>query len=169
VLDLSRIETGKLEVSMEKVYLKDVLGQCVALISPLLDERHLKFTDEASNKGYAVFADFTRLKQVLINLLSNAVKYNCENGTIKLDCEVVDSGYLRILVTDTGEGISKDNISKLYSSFERLNAETNVEGSGIGLVITKNLIELMGGSIGVDSVPGKGSIFWVDIELFIGV
>ena len=165
VLDLAKIESGKLEVSVEIVHIDDLLQQCIALISAQAEARQLKLVDHISCHGYMVKADFTRLKQVLLNLLSNAVKYNHEQGSITLDCEIIDESRIRIRVTDTGEGLTKKEIAKLFTSFERLNAENNVEGTGIGLVISKHLIELMGGTIGVESTPGVGSTFWIEAKL----
>lgn len=165
VLDLAKIETGKLEISMEEVNIDDVLLQCVSLIQPLAETRQLKLTDNISGKSYKVNADFTRLKQVLLNLLSNAVKYNRENGRVLLDSKVIDGQKLRIAITDSGEGLSDKDITLLFTPFERLNTENNIEGTGIGLVITKNLLELMGGTIGVESTPGEGSTFWIELRL----
>ena len=166
LLDLVEIEAGKLDVSMGKVQLSEVLKQCMALMQPITASRQVKQIDNVSDKGYILHADFFRLKQAFINLLSNAVKYNRENGTIIIDSEVIDEQRLRINITDTGEGIAKEDVSKLFTSFERLNTEFNVEGAGIGLIITKNIIELMDGKIGVDSILGEGSTFWVELGLF---
>jgi len=165
VLDLARIESGKLEVSMEAVIVDDVLQQCFALIGPQVEANQIELIDNVCGKGYAVQADYTRFKQVLLNLLSNAVKYNCEQGRITLDSEIIDSRVLRICITDTGTGLSEKEKLQLFLPFERLNVDDNVEGTGIGLVITKHLIELMGGSIGVESTAGEGSTFWVEIAL----
>jgi len=165
VLDLAKIESGKLEVSVEKVHIDDLLHQCIALVSAQVEARQLKIVDHISCNGYMVKADFTRLKQVLLNLLSNAVKYNHAQGRITLDCEIIDESRIRIRVTDTGEGLTEKEIAKLFTSFERLNTENNVEGTGIGLVISKHLIELMGGTIGVESTPGEGSTFWIEAKL----
>lgn len=118
-----------------------------------------------SEKGYRVQADFFRLKQVLLNLLSNAVKYNSEQGRITIDAETIDKKRLRISVADTGGGLTEDEITKLFTTFERLNTKNNVEGVGIGLVIAQRLTKLMGGSIGVESSPGEGCRFWVELEL----
>ena len=136
------------------------------MIAGQAKERQLKVIDQISCKGYSVIADYTRLKQVVLNLLSNAVKYNHEQGCITLSCDVSEKQRLRINVTDTGDGLTEQEITKLFTSFERLNAVNNVEGTGIGLVITKHLIELMGGAIGVESTPGQGATFWVEVALF---
>lgn len=165
VLDVAKIESGKLELSMELVQVDDVLQQCISLIKPQVDAHKLNLIDHISGKGYAIQADFTRAKQVFLNLLSNAVKYNRENGSITLESKVVDKQRLHISIIDTGNGLSDKDIGKLFMPFERLGAEKNVEGTGIGLTITKHLVELMDGSIGVESTPGKGSTFWLEFAL----
>jgi len=165
VLDLSKIESGRLDVTMEKVVISNLLPQCLVLIEPALKAQQVKLVNNMSHTDYSVQADFTRFKQVLLNLLSNAIKYNSTQGCITIDSELIDKQRLRICVSDTGDGLTKEQIDKLFTSFERLNPKLNVEGTGIGLVITKKLIELMGGSIGVDSVPSKGSTFWVELRL----
>lgn len=165
VLDLAKIESGKLEISMEEVHIDDLLQQCLPLIKPQAKAHQVELTNNINKKGYVVQADFTRLKQVLVNLLSNAVKYNRKQGHITLDSKIVNKQRLQICVTDSGFGLTGEDISKLFTPFERLNAKTNVEGTGIGLVITKNLIEHMGGSIFVESTPGEGSSFCVELNL----
>ena len=165
VLDLAKIESGKLEVSIEDIQLENVIQQCLQLIKPQAEARHIEVLNKVSEKHYTVQADITRLKQVILNLLSNAVKYNSENGKIILESSQTDSHCLRLCVTDTGKGLNDDEISKLFSSFERLDAVDNVEGTGIGLVITKHLIELMNGTIGIESTKGKGSTFWIELPL----
>ena len=165
VLDLAKIESGKLEISMEKVHIDDLMTQCTTLIGVQAKAHQVELIDHISNRGYTVMADFTRLKQVVLNLLSNAVKYNRKQGSVTLSSKISDEQSLRIHVTDTGDGLTEKEIKKLFTSFERLNAVNNVEGTGIGLVITKHLIELMGGTIGVESTPGEGSTFWVEVKL----
>ena len=165
VLDLAKIESGKMDVVMEKADLDDVLEQSLALIKPLAAKRHIELTDLLSGQGHIVHADKVRLKQVLVNILSNAVKFNRENGKIIIKGERVDEKCLRIGIIDSGAGIPKQNIDKLFNSFERLDAKNNVEGSGIGLVISMNLMEMMNGTIKVESTLGEGSTFWVEIAL----
>lgn len=165
VLDLSTIESGKLEITMEAVPVDAVLKECIALINIQAKERQLNIVDHVSSMGHIVYADFTRLKQVLLNLLSNAVKYNSNSGSITLSSKVINNHFLRICIADTGNGLSKNSLSKLFTPFERLDVN-GVDGVGIGLVISKYLTEMMGGSIGVDSEQGKGSVFWIEIELF---
>jgi len=164
VLDLAKIESGKLDMTLQTVVVDDIMQQCFSLIQPLATSHHVELIDNGSG-GYKVLADEVRLKQVLVNLLSNAVKYNCDHGQITVGSEVTNDRHLRIRVTDTGEGLSKDNINKLFRPFERLNKEVDIEGAGIGLVITKHLVELMGGEIGVESQLEKGSTFWVELAL----
>jgi len=165
ILDLSRIESGNLDVLLENVNLTDVIQESVTLIQPLLREKHIELLEHISRKRYIVQANPVRLKQVFVNLLSNAVKYNRENGKITLKSELVSEQYLRVSITDTGKGLTEDEIKKLFTPFERLNVEKNVEGTGIGLVITKHLVELMGGHIGVKSNPGESCTFWIDLVL----
>lgn len=164
ILDLNKIESGHLEISMEEVSVDDVLRQCLPLIQTQANERHIELVDHLSNQGHIVYADLKRLKQVLVNLLSNAVKYNQTHGRITLDSEVIDKKRLRIQIIDTGEGLTEKDITKLFVPFERLKNKHKVEGTGIGLTISKNIVELMGGNIGVDSEPGNGSTFWVELS-----
>lgn len=165
VLDLNKIETGNLDVYFEDVAVDEVLQQCISLIQPQAEARHLELINNVVGKDYIVCADLMRFKQVLLNILSNAIKYNDEHGSITLDSEVIDEKYLRIKIIDTGDGLSEEDIAKLFVPFERLNARFNVEGTGIGLVISKNLVELMNGTVGVESKLGEGSTFWIDLPL----
>ena len=165
VLDLNIIESGKMEVLMEEVNVSDVLQQCLKIIYPRVNEEKIKLVDNVSDKGYSVRADSLRFKQVLLNLLSNAVKYNSTHGIIVIESTLLENQILRISIRDSGTGISEIDIPHLFQSFERLNQKSNVEGAGIGLVITKQLIELMTGKIGVESTLGEGSTFWVELPL----
>lgn len=165
VLDLSRIESGKLEINFKDVDLKTVINECISLIQPLADSRHLSLIDNLTDTNYKVRADAMRIKQVFLNLFSNAVKYNREHGEITIKSQVISEQTLRIAVSDTGGGLSEDDLENLFVPFQRLNEASSVEGTGIGLVITKRLVELMGGRVGADSVLGKGSNFWIDLKL----
>jgi len=167
VLDLSKIESGRMPISMENLSLNQVIEDCFTLISPLAHKREISIVDNiSSNAPFIIWADYTRFKQVMINLLSNAVKYNKVGGRVTLDVKPLPDNEIRILISDTGHGVEIDLQDKLFISFERLGAESSdVEGSGIGLVISKQLIEIMGGNIGYISEPGVGSTFWVDIHL----
>ena len=167
VLDLSKIEAGKIEVSIEDVSLQDVMVECISVAENLNENIAVKASSNClEGNPYIVRGDVTRLKQVLLNLLSNAVKYNRENGSVNVDCEEIEGHKLRISVSDTGMGIPKEKQELLFEPFNRLGAEvTEIEGTGIGLSITKRLIELMEGEIGFKSEVGVGSSFWIDVQL----
>lgn len=168
VLDLSHIESGKLKLSLKPIRLDYVIAECLAIISPLAEQRHIKIVEniitEAGN--IIVYSDATRLKQVILNLLSNAVKYNHDSGVIKLEINHMPNSTVRLAIEDTGPGLTAEQQTHLFQPFDRLGAEnSSIEGTGIGLIISRRLIEIMGGNIGVESTPGKGSIFWIDIAL----
>ncbi len=167
ILDLSSIEAGKLPISPENISLNQVLEDCFSIISPLAFKNGITIVDNITPKSVLiVWADYTRFKQVLLNLLSNGIKYNSKSGKITLSVQELPDKKLRISVSDTGTGIHPEKQLKLFMAFERLGNEGgNIEGTGIGLVICKKLIELMGGSIGFESQYGEGSTFWVDIHL----
>jgi len=167
VLDLSRIEVGHIEVSMTDIRIGDVLDECLSLIETQVDARDLTITlDYEDFVETHVRADLTRFRQVLINLLSNAIKYNKEGGAITITCSRIDDNRLRTTIADTGMGIAADAIAQVFEPFERLGAEESIiEGTGIGLTISKMLTELMNGTIGVESEIGTGSKFWVDMEI----
>lgn len=165
LLDLSRIETGHLAVQMQTVQLDAVLSQAVNITHPLMATRQISLLNDC-NGGHRVLADSTRLCQILINLLSNATKYNRCGGRISIACQRQDANRLRIAITDTGTGIAPDKLPRLFRPFERLGAEhSDVDGIGIGLALSKQLAELMGANIGVESSPGQGSTFWLDVSL----
>lgn len=174
ILDLAKIETGNIELSIDNVMLGDVLTESLLLITPLAQKRNidiqLQWNGEEielatlGEQNLAIRADFSRLKQVFLNLLSNAVKYNRENGRVTIACYEIAGEKIRIDIKDTGAGIATEQQGQLFKAFNRLGYEqTDVEGTGIGLVITKNIVELMQGSIGVTSHVGEGSCFWVEL------
>lgn len=165
VLELSKIEAGKITVSLENLSISAVLDECVPLIITMAEKRQINLITHHEDCADAVVrADHTRLKQVFLNLMSNAVKYNREGGTITIAATVVKAGTIRIAVADTGFGIAAESFDSLFQPFERLGHESSeIEGTGIGLTITRELVRLMGGEIGFDSEVGKGSTFWVDI------
>lgn len=165
VLDLSKIEAGKLDLTMQQVIVDDLMQQVIMLIQPLAKMRNINVVDEISGHEYVVLADVMRLKQVLMNLLSNAVKYNRDEGSVVISGSICDKQRLRINITDTGYGLTDDEIDKLFTSFERLDNVNNVEGAGIGLVISKHLVELMNGKIGVESRKGIDCTFWIELDL----
>jgi PAS domain S-box-containing protein len=165
ILDLAMIESGKLSMSLEPVSLSEVMLECQAMIEPLAQRRGIHMTFPTFDDPYSVRADRTRIKQVLINLLTNAIKYNQVGGSVVVDCDVSSNpGNVRVTVTDTGAGLTADKLSQLFQPFNRLGQEGNSEeGTGIGLVVSKRLVELMDGLIGVESTVGTGSVFWVEL------
>ena len=164
VLDLARVESGKIELSMEAVEVCPLVDECYAMIESLAQKRGIAMS-HTGIKNTFVWADSTRLKQALLNLLSNAVKYNREGGNIHVEVSD-DENTLRISVIDTGPGISAEKLPELFLPFNRLDAEdSNIEGTGIGLTITRRIIELMGGSVDVHSEVGVGSTFWIELPI----
>ena len=166
ILDLALIESGKLSLSLEPVSLAEVMHECETMIESQADKRGISVSFPKFSQPCFVKADRTRLKQVLINLLSNAIKYNTERGSVVLKCVESDAAHIRISVEDTGAGLAAEQIDQLFQPFNRLGQQTSTEqGTGIGLVMTKRLVELMGGAIGVESVPGRGSTFWIEMNV----
>jgi len=167
VLDLARIEAGRLTLSPEPVSVREVVRESLDLIRPIAAKVNVLLNDTAPSIPDAyVTADRSRLKQVLLNLLSNAAKYNHQGGSVTLTCETLPQGRLRIRVSDTGPGIPPDKLERLFIPFERLGAEqTAVEGTGLGLAFSKRLVEAMRGSLGVESTMGKGTTFWIELAL----
>jgi signal transduction histidine kinase/CheY-like chemotaxis protein len=164
VLDLTRIEAGKLEVNIEKVELIELIKECESLVSPLAEKRAITIHNETiSSKPEYALIDRGRLKQVLINLLSNAVKYNHEKGEIMIRLERPHRSNVHLSVIDTGIGLTAEQKALVFEPFTRLSGLNLVEGTGIGLTITKRLLEMMEARIDVESVPGKGSRFWVEL------
>jgi CheY-like chemotaxis protein len=165
ILDLALIESGKLSLSREPISLADVLSDCRGMIEPLAMKSGIGMTFPLFDDMPFVKADRTRLKQVLINLLSNAIKYNRAGGTVEVICTVSPTHRTRIGVHDTGEGLTAEKLARLFEPFNRLGRESgSEEGTGIGLVVSKRLVELMGGEIGAESTVGTGSAFWIDLQ-----
>jgi len=165
ILDLARIESGKLSLSLEPTALGEVLSECQAMIEPQAQKRGIVMTFPVPAVLQFVTADRTRLKQVLINLLSNAIKYNQPGGAVFVECSATTGERIRVCVKDTGAGLSADEVGQLFQPFNRLGQEGGgQEGTGIGLVVARQLIDLMGGIIGVESAPGSGSAFWFELN-----
>lgn len=164
VLDLARVESGQLKIELETVNLKTLIDDCFSLVRTLADEKKITLlfggvTEDAQN----VRASRRYLKQVLLNLINNAVKYNNEQGKIKVDVSLNNAQYSRVAITDSGDGIPLDKQALLFQPFERLGKEYEVEGTGVGLVVCKQLVEAMGGVIGFESHEGLGTTFWINI------
>jgi signal transduction histidine kinase/AmiR/NasT family two-component response regulator len=166
ILDLALIESGRVILSREPVSLVEVMLECRAMIEPQAQKRGIRMSFPRFEIPYYVKADRTRVKQVLINLLFNAIKYNKAEGAVAVECTLSPPDSIRISVRDTGAGLAPEQMAQLFQPFNRLGKEASAEeGTGIGLVVTKRLVELMGGSIGVDSTLGVGSVFWIELSL----
>ena len=168
LLDLAKIEAGRLELGMDAVPLNSLLRDCISLSQQLSRQRNIPIHfEEQACARFTVFADRMRLKQVLLNLISNAIKYNRPGGEVRMECVLDEhADRVRILVRDTGKGIAKDKLSSLFAPFERLGAEKDaIQGTGIGLVISRHLARMMGGDVKVTSEVNVGSEFWVELPL----
>jgi PAS domain S-box-containing protein len=164
VLDLAVIESGKVSLSKEPVSLSELMNECQSMMEPQAQARGIRMTFPLFENPVFVSADRTRLKQIILNLVSNAIKYNKEQGTVVVDCSVGGPNRVRIGVKDTGAGLPPEKLVQLFSPFNRLGQEAgSVAGTGIGLVVSKRLVELMGGVIGVESSVGMGSVFWFEL------
>jgi PAS domain S-box-containing protein len=165
VLDLAKIESGKLELLLQPVAVSEVIAECFSLLRPLANQHAVNIVNQDLD-GYQVLVDYFRFKQVVLNLLSNAIKYNKPDGKVEVSVGEVDSGRLVISVSDTGCGMEKENICHIFEPFYRINGDQSVvEGTGIGLTITRKLVEFMGGTICVESVLNVGSRFWIELPL----
>ena len=168
VLDIARIEAGRLAISPEPVPVRDIVREALDLVKPLAAERHVRLLDGGASDApdQHVLADAQRFKQVLLNFLSNAIKYNREGGTVTLSYSAPAPGRLRLEVIDTGPGIPPDGLERLFAPFERLGAEqAGIEGTGLGLALSKRLVEAMGGRLGAESTLGRGSTFWIELAV----
>jgi len=167
ILDLALIESGKATLSREPVSLAEVMLECRAMIEPQAHSREIRMTFPTFESACFVNADRTRIKQVMINLLFNAIKYNKPGGSVSVEYSLSQDS-VRINVRDTGVGLAPEQLSQLFQPFNRLGKErSTIEGTGIGLVVTKRLVELMGGTIGADSTVGVGSVFWIEMAVTV--
>jgi len=164
ILDLAVIESGQVSLSMEHVSLAEAMSECQSMMEPQAQQRGVHMTFPSFDRPIFVRADRTRLKQIVINLLSNAIKYNKEAGTVVVAYTTIAPDRIRISVTDTGAGLAPEKLAQLFQPFNRLGQEAGgVAGTGIGLIVTKRLAEMMGGVLGVESRPGAGSVFWCEL------
>ena len=164
ILDHATIESGSLSLTLEPVQLEIIILECLAMIESQAKKRDININFIPFDKTWFVSADRIRIKQVLINLLSNAVKYNRKHGTVEVRCTCT-SEHIRISIKDSGIGLPPEKVAQLFQPFNRLGQEAGAEeGTGIGLVVTKQLVELMGGSINVESIADVGSEFWVELN-----
>ena len=169
ILDLAKVESGHVPLSQEPVSLAEVMLECQGMIEPQAQQRDIQMAFPSPDIPYFVRADRTRVKQVLINLLSNAIKYNIMHGTVGVECTQNSPGHIRVSIRDTGGGLAPEKLAQLFQPFNRLGQENGVEeGTGIGLVVAKRLVELMGGVIGVESAVGVGSVFWFELLAIAG-
>ncbi|WP_395400041.1 ATP-binding protein [Pseudoduganella sp. UC29_106] len=165
ILDLAKVEAGKIILAMESVPLAGVVQECHMMVTPQAEGRGISLEFRCKT-DLNVFADKTRLVQVLINLLSNAIKYNREHGKVVLDCRRAGRNRVRVSVQDTGPGLDREQLQAIFQPFNRLGREdSGEEGTGLGLTLTKRVVEAMQGEIGVESIPGQGSTFWVELGL----
>jgi PAS domain S-box-containing protein len=166
VLDIAAIEADRLPLSLEPVLVAEAVAEAVTLVRPLADQHGVLLVEQPQTCACYVVGDRQRLKQILLNLLSNAVKYNRENGSVQVSCEQVASERLQVRVTDTGPGIPPGSVERLFVPFDRLGSEkTQVQGTGLGLPLSKRLAEAMGGTLGLVSTIGQGSTFWIELPL----
>jgi signal transduction histidine kinase/ActR/RegA family two-component response regulator len=165
ILDLAKVESRQTPLSNEPVSLAEVISECQGMIEQQAQQRGIRMVFPCFDKPCFVMADRTRVKQVLINLLSNAIKYNVKQGMVEVKCTENTPGRVLVSVSDSGAGLLPEQLEQLFQAFNRLGQEAGTEeGTGIGLVVAKRLVELMGGIIGVDSTVGVGSVFWFELD-----
>jgi len=165
VLELAKIEAGKLTLSIERVEFSLLLNESIKIAQVLTSKQEIKIIDRSQNLPF-IFVDYMRAKQVILNLLSNAIKYNKPQGQVWIDNEIINNQYLRLSISDSGIGIAQKFQTQLFKPFSRLGAEqSNIEGTGIGLSLSKQLMEEMQGKVGFESIAAGGSKFWLDFPL----
>ena len=163
ILDLAKIESRQVPLQLESLSLEEVLLECQGMVEPQAQQHGIRMIFQEFDTPHYVWADRTKVKQILVNLLTNAIKYNAISGSVEVRCSERASGRVRVSIKDTGAGLEPQQISQLFQPFNRLGQEAGrEEGTGIGLVVAKRLVELMGGEIGVESAPGLGSLFWFE-------
>ena len=167
VLDLTKIETGNVEIHLKSTSITEVIQESIGIAVTMADAKKIKIANVVTDDQLIVMADRLRVKEVLLNLLSNAIKYNHESGSVSINSSInPDGNLLRINVMDSGKGLDEDKQQLVFEPFSRLGEEySDIEGTGIGLTITKQLMELMGGSVGVESIVDQGSTFWIELPL----
>lgn len=167
VLNFSKINSSnQIDINFEDVSVEVLLGECLVMLSPLSKETGISPVVHSDCRNHMLYTDPVRLIQVLTNLISNAIKYNCKNGKVNINCKKCVDNRLRIIISDTGIGIDNSRLSELFEPFNRLGKEcSTIHGAGLGLNITKQLVEALDGNIGVESTPGEGSQFWVELPL----
>lgn len=169
VLDLARIESGKIKLEIEPISVSFICNECVSLMKGMAFQYDVNIVNMITqDTEVMVYADYLRLKQILLNLLSNAIKYGKKEGAVTISCSNKENNHVRINVTDTGRGLTEQQQQRIFMDFEQINtAYETSEGVGIGLSISKQLTEYMNGSIGVESTPGEGSSFWIDFPVCV--
>lgn len=165
ILDIALVESGQILLTQDVISLSSLLCECQELVEPQATQRDIRVDFSCAIQPYFVRADHTRLKQVIINLLTNAIKYSHVGGIVVVSSASIESGRVRISIKDYGPGLSQEKINRLFEPFNRLGQEHITEGTGVGLVVSKRLINLMGGVIGLDTAVGEGSVFWVEMPL----